>query len=101
MQNNMQALLKQANKMKAQLQKEMAALAEQEFSVTKGGGIKVAMLGNREIVEISIEDDLFDKDNKEMIETMIILAVNELLEKVSAEEERINTEITGGNTGMF
>ena len=98
---NMQALLKQANKMKAQLQKEMAKLAEQEFSVTKGGGIKVAMLGNRELVEVSIEDDLFEKENKEMIETMIILAINELLEKISSEEERINTEITGGSQGMF
>ena len=98
---NMQALLKQANKMKAQLQKEMAKLSEQEFSVTKGGGIKVAMLGNRELVEVSIEDDLFEKDNKEMIETMIILAINELLEKISSEEERINTEVTGGSQGMF
>jgi hypothetical protein len=98
---NMQALLKQANKMKAQLQKEMAKLAEQEFSVTKGGGIKVAMLGNRELVEVSIEDDLFEKENKEMIETMIILAINELLEKISSEEERINTEVTGGSQGMF
>ena len=98
---NMQALLKQANKMKAQLQKEMTKLAEQEFSVTKGGGIKVAMLGNRELVEVSIEDDLFEKDNKEMIETMIILAINELLEKISSEEERINTEVTGGSQGMF
>lgn len=98
---NMQALLKEANKMKARLTKEMNKLAEQEFTVTKGGGIKVAMLGSREIVEISIEDDLFDKDNKEMIETMIILAINELLEKISSEEERINREITGGNTGLF
>lgn len=98
---NMQALLKEANKMKARLTKEMNKLAEQEFTVIKGGGIKVAMLGSREIVEISIEDDLFEKDNKEMIETMIILAINELLEKISSEEERINREITGGNTGLF
>ncbi len=98
---NMQALLKQANKMKAQLQKEMNKLAEQEFSVTKGGGIKVAMLGSREIVEVSIEDDLFDKDNKEMIETMLILAVNELLEKIATEEEKINQEVTGTTKGLF
>ena len=98
---NMQALLKEANKMKARLQKEMNKLAEQEFSVTKGGGIKVAMLGSREIVEISIEDDLFDKDNKEMIETMIIVAINELLETISSQEEKINSEITGGQTGLF
>lgn len=96
----MQALLKEANKMKARLAKEMNKLAEQEFTVTKGGGIKVAMLGSREIVEISIEDDLFDKDNKEMIETMLILAINELFEKISAEEERINQEVTGG-AGLF
>lgn len=97
----MQALLKQANKMKAQLKKEMDKLAEQEFSVTKGGGIKVAMLGSREIVEVSIEDDLFDKENKEMVETMIILAINELLEKIASEEERINNEVTGSSSGMF
>jgi len=98
---NMQALLKQANKMKAQLQKEMNKLAEQEFSVTKGGGIKVAMLGSRELVEVTIEDDLFEKENKEMVETMIILAVNELLETIATQEEKINNDVTGGSQGLF
>lgn len=98
---SMQALMAQANKMKRDMAKAMEALGEKEFSVTKGGGIKVAMTGDRQIVEVSIEDDLFDKDNKEMIESMLIVAVNELLETINKEEEAINQAITGSSKGFF
>lgn len=103
MKNNgsMQALMAQANKMKRDLAKANAELAEKEFSVTKGGGITVAMTGDRQIVEVSIEDDLFDKDNKEMIESMLIVAVNELLTNIAKEEEKINEAITGSAKGFL
>lgn len=98
---SMQQLMAQAQKMKRELQKAQDALNVKEFSITKGGGVTVAMLGSKEIVEVSIDEDLFDKDNKEMVETLLIMAINELIEEINAEETAINEAITGSASGMF
>lgn len=97
---NMQQMMIQAQKMQRELRKAMAALHEQEFTVTKAGLVTVTLLGNKTIKAVSIEEDAFEKDNKEMIEDMIVAAINELSEKIDAEEEAINERITGQKGGM-
>lgn len=98
---NMQQLLAQANKMKRDLANKMAELHEKEFTVSKGGGVKVAMLGNKEIVEITIDDELFTHENKEMVETLIIMALNECRAIIDKEEAEINENVTGSASGFF
>jgi len=98
---NMQKLMAQAQKMKREMQKAQDALRVKEFSVTKSGGVTVAMLGSKEIVEITINEDLFEKENKEMVETLIIMAINECIEAINEEEAAINEAITGSATGLF
>ncbi len=98
---NMQQLMAQAQKMKREMQKAQEALKEKEFSVTKSGGVTVAMLGSKEVVEVSVNEDLFDKDNKEMVETLLIMAFNECLAQIEAEEAAINEAITGSASGLF
>ena len=97
---NMQQMMAQAQKMKRELEKAQAALAEQEFSVSKGGAVTVIMLGNKTIKSIDIEKDALDPENKEMIEELIALAINEAVEKIKSEEAAINESVTGG-AGMF
>lgn len=97
---NMQQMMIQAQKMQRELRKAMAALHEQEFTVTKAGLVTVTLLGNKTIKAVSIEEDAFEKDNKEMIEDMIVAAINELSAKIDAEEEAINERITGQKGGM-
>ena len=87
---NMQQMMAQAQKMQRELRKAQAELAEKEFVVTKGGAVSVTLLGNKEIKSIKIDKDAFDPDNKEMIEDMIALAINEALAKIEAESEAIN-----------
>ncbi|MGI6644731.1 MAG: YbaB/EbfC family nucleoid-associated protein [Bacilli bacterium] len=101
MNNNMKSLMAQAQKMQRLLKQKMEELAEKEFEVVKGGGIKLVMTGDRTVVEIEIEEDLLEKENKEMVETMLILAFNECLEKIKAAEEQINNEVAGGLPGGF
>ena len=101
MSSSMQKLMQQAQKMKREMQKAQEALNAKEFSVTKGGGVTVAMLGSKEVVEVTIDEDLFDKDNKEKVETLIIMAFNECIEQINAEEAAINEAITGSATGLF
>ena len=97
----MQQLMAQAQKMKREMQKAQDALRVKEFSVTKSGGVTVAMLGSKEVVEVSVNDDLFEKDNKEMVETLLIMAFNECIAQIEAEEAAINEAITGSASGLF
>ena len=74
---NMQQMLMQAQKMQRELAKAQAQLAEKEFTVSKGGAVTVVLKGDKTIVSVSVDEDAFDKDNKEMVEEMIVLAINE------------------------
>ena len=88
----------------ADLRKEknmtQAQLAEKEFTVSKGGAVTVVLKGDKTVVSISIDEDAFDKDNKEMVEEMIVLAINEAQEKIDEESEAINEKITGRPGGL-
>lgn len=98
---NMQQMIAQAQKMQRELNKAMAELAEKEFKVSKGGAVTVVVLGSKEIKSIDIDKDAFDPDNKEMVEEMIALAVNEAIAQIEKEAEEINERITGRSGGLF
>lgn len=98
---NMQQLMVQAQKMKREMQKAKDALKAKEFAITKSGGVKVVLTGAKEVVEIDINEEMFDKDNKENVETLLILAFNEALKQIEHEEAVINEAITGSASGLF
>ena len=97
---NMQQMMMQAQKMQRELQKAQAELAAKEFTVTKAGLVTVTVMGSKEIKSINVEEDGFDKDNKEMVEEMIVSAINEAFEKIDAESDAINERITGRSGGF-
>ena len=97
---NMQQMMMQAQKMQRELQKAQAELAQKEFKLSKAGLITVTVLGSKEIKSIEIDEDGFDKDNKEMVEEMIAAAINELFDQIDAESEAINERITGRSGGF-
>ena len=97
---NMQQMMAQAQKMQRELKKAMAALAEKEFVVTKGGAVTVTVLGNKEVKAVEIDKEAFDEDNREMIQEMIALAINEAIAKIDEEAEEINERITGQPGGF-
>lgn len=98
---NMQQMVIQMQKVQRQLQKAQDELAKKEFKITKAGLVTVTVLGSKEIVSINIEEDGFDKDNKEMVEDMIALALNELFEQIDTENEAIQEQIAGKSGMMF
>ena len=93
---NMNALMKQAQKMQKQMEETQAALADQVIETTSGGGaVKVSITGKKEIKEIKISPDVVDPDDVEMLEDLILSAVNEAVSGAMSK-------ITGGNLGgMF
>ena len=90
-------LVKQAQQMQAKMAKLQAELAERTVEAAAGGGmVKVTANGSQQIVSIKIEREVVDPDDLEMLQDMILAAVNEALkmsqEMVSSEMQKI----TGG-----
>lgn len=94
---NMQQLLRQAQKMQQDMARVQAELAEKEVTASAGGGaVTVVATGNRQIKTITIKPEAVDPDDVEMLQDMVLAAVNEALK---AAEELAETEmgkITGG-----
>lgn len=97
---NMQQMMAQAQKMQRELRKAQAELAQKEFKISKGGAVTVIVLGSKEIKSVEIDNDAFDAENKEMIQDMIALAINEAMEQIDEESEAINERITGQPGGF-
>ena len=77
---NMLALMLQA-------QKDLEA-KEFEF-ISAGGGIKVTITGKKLIKNIEIDEDIIDPEEKDMLQDMIVVAINEAISKVISEEQKI------------
>lgn len=85
---NMQKILMEAQKMKNKIQKEQERL-EQTTYVGSSALVTVTINGKKEIVNVKINGDEIDKNDIEMLEDMIMLAVNDAVKK--ADEDKANT----------
>ncbi|MBO4856031.1 MAG: YbaB/EbfC family nucleoid-associated protein [Bacilli bacterium] len=97
---NMQQMMIQAQKMQRELKKALDELAKQEFSVNKSGAVTITMMGDDSLKSIEIDDDAFEKDNKEMIQDLIVMGVQELSEKIEEAKADVNERITGSRSGF-
>ena len=80
---NLNKLMKEAQKMQADMEKSQEEIGAMEFDTTAGGGaIYVKINGNKEIKEIKIAKDVVDPDDVEMLQDLIITAVNDVMKKV-------------------
>ena len=94
---NMNALMKQAQKMQKQMEEAQAALAEQVIETTSGGGaVKVSITGKKEIKEIKINPEVVDPDDVEMLEDLILTSVNEALRQADEVANGTMSKIAGG-----
>ena len=98
---NMQQMLIQAQKMQREMQKKQAELEAQEFTISKGGAVTVVVKGDKSIVSVSIDKDAMDPENKEMVEELVALAINEAIEQIKAKEAEISASMSGGMGGLF
>ena len=97
MPGNMQGLMKQAQQMQEQLQVAQDKAAEITDEGSAGGGmVKAVMNGKNKLVSIAIEKDVVDPDDIEMLQDLILAAVNEASEKVQASVKSELEKVTGG-----
>ena len=88
-------LMQQANKMKAELDKKEQEFNEQVFNFEKQGVI-LKMNGKLNIVSLDINDALVDPDDKETLQDMIIITINEAINEISEKKEKIKSSLTQG-----
>ena len=99
---NMQQLMRQAQKMQEQLQQAQDKLDEAEYEASAGGGmISVKVSGKRELTSISIDPQVVDPDDIEMLQDLILAAVNEALRKGEEAREATMNRMAPGMGGMF
>ena len=99
---NMQQLMRQAQKMQQQMEKMQEDLDAREYTATAGGGmVSVKISGKRELLELAIKPEAVDPDDVEMLQDLIIAAVNEALRQGETTRETEMNKLGGGLGGMF
>ena len=94
---NMQGMLKKAQKMQADMMKLQEELKTRTVEASAGGEmVQVVMNGSKELVSIKIKPEAVDPEDVEMLEDLILTAVNEGLKKVDAMTEQEMGKVTGG-----
>ncbi len=95
--NKLGDLMKQAQKLQSQIQKVQEELAETTVEATSGGGmVTVVANGKQEIVSIKIDPEVVNKDDVEMLEDLIVAAVNEARRRAQKLMMNEISKITGG-----
>ena len=93
----MKDLMKQAQKMQADMMKAQEELASKVVEGTAGGGmVTVEMNGKNQVISLKLDPEVVDKDDVEMLEDLIIAALNEAQEKISKTSENEMGKLTGG-----
>jgi len=97
MKGGMQGMLKQVQKMQAEMQKVQGELGNLTVSEEAGGGmIKATANGNREIISVEIDPQVIDKDDKEILEDLVVAAVNKALTSAGKLAEDEMAKVTKG-----
>jgi DNA-binding YbaB/EbfC family protein len=94
---NMNQMLKQAKKMQEQMLKMQEEMEEKSYSASSGGGaVSVKISGKKELQEIVIKPEVVDPDDVEMLQDLIIAAVNEGIRKADEGSADEMSKLTGG-----
>ncbi len=94
-------MMKKLQEMQSNMEAMQAELAEAEYSASAGGGaIDVTVNGSHEIKAIHIKPEVVDPEDTEMLEDLLLAALNEAMRKADETAEREMGKITGGLQGI-
>ena len=97
----MNALLKQAQQMQAEMAKAQEQLADEEVEASAGGGmVKVKMSGDLKLKEITIDPEAIDPEDPELLQDMVTAATNEAIRSAQALAESKLGGLAGGLGGL-
>lgn len=86
--NNMQALMRQAQKMQEDMKRIREEIDGTEYTSSVGGGmVEVTLYGNRTVKSVKIKPEVVDPDDVEMLEDLVASAVGDALSKIAEDEK--------------
>ena len=95
---NMNAMIKQAQKMQEDMEALQAELDEREYDISAGGGVvNVKINGKKEILAIDIKPEIVDPDDIETLSDILVAAVNEAIKRVEDTNSAEMSKVTGKN----
>jgi DNA-binding YbaB/EbfC family protein len=98
------SMMKQAKIMQKKIMEAQEELKNMEFEASAGGGaVKVRVNGSQEVMEVKINKEIIESGDTEMIEDMVMVAVNDAIKQSRDEAKNKMSAITGGMSipGMF
>ena len=97
MPGNMNNLMKQAQRMQRQMEENQKALEEKDFTAKAGGGaVTVTISGKREVKSVKLSPEVVDPDDIEMLEDLVVAAMNEALKQIDEASSDSMSKLTGG-----
>ncbi|MGI5895272.1 MAG: YbaB/EbfC family nucleoid-associated protein [Candidatus Merdivicinus sp.] len=94
---NMNNMIRQAQKMQEEMEKAQEEIKAKEYSTTVGGGVvEITMTGDKVLKAINLKPEIVDPEDIETLQDLIISGVNEVLRQVEAETEEKMNAISGG-----
>lgn len=101
---NMNQMMKQVQQMQKKMEQAQKEIEEMIVSASSGGGmVEVKMNGRKEVIELTINPEAIDPEDVEMLQDMILTAINDAFKQVEDQSESKMGKITGGMhlPGMF
>jgi DNA-binding YbaB/EbfC family protein len=101
---NMNAMIKQAQKMQEDMEALQAELDEREYDISAGGGVvNLKINGKKEVLSIDIKPEIVDPDDIETLSDILVAAVNEAIKRVDETNNAEMSKITGNMSvpGLF
>lgn len=92
---NMNAMMAQAKKMQAEMELVQAEISKKEFTIEKQG-VTVVVLGSKKIKSINVNEILVDPEDKDILEDLIIIAINEAMDQIDKEQTEAAPSMPSG-----
>ena len=99
---NMNNLLKQAQKMQKDMEKNQKELESKIYEASAGGGaVSVKLTGKKRLESVTIDKDVVDPDDVEMLQDLVLSAVKAAMQMADEDAEKVMGKLTGGMPGLF
>lgn len=95
-QAQIQKMMKEAQKLQAGMQQAQGDLEAKEYTASAGGAVEVVMYGTKVIKSLDIKEDVIDPEDKEMLQDMILTAINACVKQVDEDAQKTMGAFTQG-----
>ena len=93
---NMNNMIRQAQKMQQDMMKAQEELESKSYEASAGGVVTAVVSGKKEITSVTIDPEAVDPDDVEMLQDLVVAAVNEAMRAASADAASAMGQLTGG-----